>query len=139
MRAPPAALAALVALAPAGCIIGNLFRNAGRNDAMRPAYLDRCANWKEPLSRRGCEKLRERARVQVETLRVGDAVCLDPPLGDAEGECRARGQIDDQDTTAFRVRVLEASPQSRWSTQADGHFWMENLTLIDLYLQERGF
>ncbi|MHB1845978.1 MAG: hypothetical protein ACYCWW_14225 [Deltaproteobacteria bacterium] len=122
-----------------GCAIALLWDDGGRSKALRPLLADRCAATSEALARRGCEKLRDRAQGQVEALHVGDPVCLDPPLGDDQTGCRARGKIDDQDTSAMRLRIIEASPESRWRPRLDEQLWVENAALVDMYLAERGF
>ena len=124
----------MVWLLSAGCA------SLGGGLAVRAPAADRCSHWAEPLARRGCDRIRDRARSYLETLHVGDAICLDPPLQeDMDSGCRARGRIDDQGSNSMRITLIEVEPSSGFAPQANQHLWYENLALVDLYLKEKGF
>ncbi len=127
---------ALIAFA-SGCPAGAL--GADRLSAIPPSIADRCALWTKPLLGASCRRQQDKARRALAQITTGRQLCLDPMFGDDLANCRARAEVTDQDTLRTRVQFLDVDPVSTWSPHANQAIWFENRTLIDIYLQGKGF
>ena len=114
----------------------------GRAGALRgpsPEQGDRCQHTPNPLLQRSCLRARDKAHAYLASVNQGDALCLDPLLGTDMSNCRARTRIEEQDSTAMQLHLIDVDPGSSWASRANQSIWIENTALIDMALREKGF